>query len=424
MAKNLLYYLNYNIYRSKDLNGSLTKRNEKLKIIILMTDMEKISYRPVFNRKKHLNARGMALLQIEAYMNRRKVYFSTHIYLTPEQWDNRTKRVKRHPNAEALNYKISEFITSLEKKELSLWKGGKAVTLEILKDEFRNTTSKSFLDFIKEDIDSSQAKESTKQNWMSTYHMLAKFKKHLDFKELSPRMVCEFENFLFNNSLKVNTVAKHMRHFKAFVNSAIDKSYLAINDYPFRRYRIKTTDSKHTFLVPDELEKLEYLNLSERNASWAHTLDAFLFCCYTGLRYSDFINLSDKNIVEINKEPWLVFNTVKTGIEVRQPLTCLFDGKAWKLLLKYKGRLEEFFSIKSNSNVNKILIRIGKYAGMEKHFSFHSARHTNATLLIYKGANITTVQKLLGHRNVTTTQIYSEVMGSTIVEDLKRCSMG
>lgn len=53
--------------------------------------------------------------------------------------------------------------------------------------------------------------------------------------------------------------------------------------------------------------------------------------------------------------------------------------------------------------------------------TFHLARHTNATLLIYKGANITTVQKLLGHKNLATTQIYGEVMGSTIIRDLKKC---
>ena len=49
----------------------------------------------------------------------------------------------------------------------------------------------------------------------------------------------------------------------------------------------------------------------------------------------------------------------------------------------------------------------------------HTARHTNATLLIYKGVNITTVQKLLGHKNVKTTQVYAEVMDPTIVRDLE-----
>lgn len=50
--------------------------------------------------------------------------------------------------------------------------------------------------------------------------------------------------------------------------------------------------------------------------------------------------------------------------------------------------------------------------------SFHTARHTCATLLIYDGVAITTVQRLLGHTSVKTTQIYSEVLSSTIVRDL------
>lgn len=386
--------------------------------------MKKICYRPVYNRKKQLNSQGKALLQIEAYLEKRKVYFSTHIYLLPEQWDNRRKLVKLHPHAEALNYQIKEFIMKLEEKELSLWKNGRNITLEGLKEEFRSKTSLSFLSFIKEDIESSQAKESTKQNRFSTYTLLYKFKSHIEFKDLTPRFVYDFEKFLFDNKFKTNTVAKHMKHLKAFVNSAINKAYLDLNDYPFRRYRIKMSETKHVFLLPEELEKLESLDLTGRRGRLKHTLDAFLFCCYTGLRYSDFSNLSDKNFVFIDRKPWIIFNTIKTGAEVRLPLSLLFDGKAWQLLRKYKGHMKEFFSIKPNSAVNKELIRIGKYAGIEKHFSFHSARHTNATLLIYKGANITTVQKLLGHRNVTTTQIYSEVMSSTIVKDLKKCSKG
>lgn len=52
--------------------------------------------------------------------------------------------------------------------------------------------------------------------------------------------------------------------------------------------------------------------------------------------------------------------------------------------------------------------------------SFHTARHTNATLLIYNGVNITTVQKLLGHKSVKTTQIYTNVMDATIISDLEK----
>lgn len=386
--------------------------------------MRKISYRPIYNRKNQLNTQGKALLQIEAYLERRNVYFSTHIYLTPEQWDSKKKMIKQHPNAEALNYKVREFIFGLEEKELSIWRDGRSITLQGLKDEFHSKTTRSFLSFVKDDIISSQAKESTKRNRLTTYMLLSKFRSHIEFKDLNPRLVYDFERFLFENQFKTNTVAKHMKHFKAFVNSAINKGYIDLNDYPFRRYHIKMSETKHTFLLPEELEKLENMELAGRRQSLSQSLDAFLFCCYTGLRYSDFINLSEKNIVTIDKRPWLVFNTVKTGAEVKLPLTFLFEGKAWKLLRKHKGHLSDFFSIKPNSTVNKELIRIGRIAGIEKHFSFHSARHTNATLLIYRGANITTVQKLLGHRNVTTTQIYSEVMGSTIIKDLKKCAKG
>ena len=386
--------------------------------------MRKISYRPIYNRKNQLNVEGKALLQIEAYLERRKVYFSTHIYLTPEQWDEKKKLIKHHPNAEALNYKVREFIFALEENELSIWRDGRSITLQGLKDEFHSKTTRSFLSFVKDDIISSQAKESTKRNRLTTYMLLSKFRSHIEFKDLNPRLVYDFERFLFENQFKTNTVAKHMKHFKAFVNSAINRGYMELNDYPFRRYHIKMSETKHTFLLPEELEKLENMELSGRHHSLSQSLDAFLFCCYTGLRYSDFINLSEKNILMIDKRPWLVFNTVKTGAEVKLPLTFLFEGKAWKLLRKHKGHLSDFFSIKPNSTVNKELIRIGRIAGIEKHFSFHSARHTNATLLIYRGANITTVQKLLGHRNVTTTQIYSEVMGSTIIKDLKKCSKG
>lgn len=196
---------------------------------------------------------------------------------------------------------------------------------------------------------------------------------------------------------------------------------MTAESYPFRNYQIKTVQSKHTFLLPEEIRKLEQLNLSSFPESLTHSLKAFLFCCYTGVRYSDFIHLNEKNIIKVKGGKWLMFKTVKTNTEVSIPLYLLFQGKALLLLQEYKHDLNSFFRLKSNSSVNKDLKKIGIMARIDKHFSFHTARHTNATLLIYNGAQITTVQKLLGHQSVKTTQGYSEIFSSTIIKDLKKC---
>lgn len=383
--------------------------------------MRKISYRLVYNRKKTLNDRGTALVQVEAYLNKKKVYFSTHVYLRPEQWDAKRRIIKNHPNQEVLNGMLDEFVIELERKELCLWRQGKTITLSLIKEEFKSHTGDSFLAFARKEVSSSQLRESTKRNHLTTIALLQSFKPAIEFADLNYNFVADFERFLYNASYQTNTIAKHMKHLKYFVNMAINKGHLDSNDYPFRRYKIKMKEGKHVFLLPEELKKLEKMAQDEEHSSLQHTLDAFLFCCYTGLRYSDFVNMKENNIVKTDGKLWLVFETVKTGTEVKLPLTLLFDGKAVELLRKYQGRWNDFFALKNNSSVYKDLIRIGGLAQLDKHFSFHSARHTNATLLIYKGANITTVQKLLGHKNLSTTQIYSEVMNSTVVQDLKKC---
>lgn len=398
------------------LNESLTLKEEWI--------MRKINYRLVYNRKKHLNKQGTALVQVEAYLLRRKVYFSTHVYLRPDQWDSRKKRIKNHPNCEALNNMLDEFMIELERRELELWRQGRTVTLRLIKEEFKENTDTSFLAFVRREINNSQLKESTKQNHRTTLSLIQSFKPTTDFADIDYNFVIEFERHLYDIGCQMNTVAKHMKHLKTFINAAMNNGYMDFDNYAFKRYKIKTKESKHVFLLPDEMRKLEEVSLEGTNFELQHTLDAFLFCCYTGLRYSDFVHIGEKNIVKVDGKMWLIFNTVKTGTEVKLPLSLLFDGKALAMLDKYQGRWKHFFLLKDNSSVNKELIRIGRLAHITKHFSFHSARHTNATLLIYKGANITTVQKLLGHRNIATTQIYGEVMGSTIVRDLKRCKRG
>ena len=384
--------------------------------------MEKISYNLVFNRKKRLNKRGMALVQVEAYLNRKKMYFSTKIYLKPEQWDAKRKMVKNHPNANVLNRMLYENIAAIEQTELGLWQQGKSISLDLLKNSIDKPLSngRSFLTFFKEEIANSSLKESTRQNHLSTLELLQEFKKEVLFTDLTFEFVSSFDNYLQSKGYHLNTIAKHMKHLKRYINVAINKEYMDIQKYAFRKYKIKSIEGSHTHLAPEELHKFENLQLTGRYTRLQKTKDAFLFCCYAGLRYSDFTNLTSANIVEFHQETWIIYKSVKTGMEVRLPLYLLFEGKGIQILQRYKDDLNSFFKLKDNSNINKELNILAGLAKIDKRVSFHTARHTNATLLLYNGANITTVQKLLGHKSVKTTQVYANIMDITVVRDIEK----
>ena len=384
--------------------------------------MEKISYNLVFNRKKRLNKRGMALVQVEAYLNRKKMYFSTKIYLKPEQWNAKRTMVKNHPNANVLNRMLYENIAAIEQTELGLWQQGKSISLDLLKNSIDKPLSngRSFLTFFKEEIANSSLKESTRQNHLSTLELLQEFKKEVLFTDLTFEFVSSFDNYLQSKGYHLNTIAKHMKHLKRYINVAINKEYMDIQKYAFRKYKIKSIEGSHTHLAPEELHKFENLQLTGRYTRLQKTKDAFLFCCYAGLRYSDFTNLTSANIVEFHQETWIIYKSVKTGMEVRLPLYLLFEGKGIQILQRYKDDFNSFFKLKDNSNINKELNILAGLAKIDKRVSFHTARHTNATLLLYNGANITTVQKLLGHKSVKTTQVYANIMDITVVRDLEK----
>lgn len=383
--------------------------------------MDKIIYNLVFNRKKALNKKGQALVQVEAYLNRKKKYFSTKVYLSVDQWDGRRRMVKNHPNADAINRMLYEYIAEIEKRELEMWQQGKLISLDSLKNSLENPENvSSFIAFFKSEVENSSLKESTKKNHLSTLDLLREYKKNVSFADLTFEFISAFDYHLQQKGYHINTIAKHMKHLKRHINVAINKEYMDVQKYAFRKYKIKSAENSHTHLSPEELDKIEHLELVDRFEKLQKTRDAFLFCCYAGLRYSDFTSISADNIINMHQETWLIYKSVKTGTEVRLPLYLLFEGKGLKILNKYRKNLSAFFKLRDNSNVNKELLVISKLAGISKRISFHTARHTNATLLIYSGVNITTVQKLLGHKSVKTTQVYTNVMDMTIIRDLQK----
>lgn len=379
--------------------------------------MDKIKYRLVYNRKKQLNKQGTALVQVEASLNQRKVYFKTNIYLKPEHWDKRIAQVCNHPQANDLNAMLFEFVLHLQGVELALWKRGVPATLSLLKDAMKKNRpiNVTFPVFAKEYVTHSDRRESTKENLYTTITVLQEFRSGLDFKDITYTFLKDFEVYLREKGNGINTVAKHLRQLRTLVNEAINQGYIHADAYPFRKFKIKQEKGRHEFLTPDELKKLENLEVSDRKLR--HVLDAFLFCCYVGLRYSDFCQLTPANFIRVNGKRWLHFKSIKTGIELRLPLHLLFEGKALAILDRYD--ITEFANLGSNSETNKVLAVITGMARIKKHVTYHTARHTCATLLIHQGVPITTVQKLLGHTSVKTTEIYSEILSSTILRDLK-----
>ena len=379
--------------------------------------MDKIKYRLVYNRKEQLNKQGTALVQVEASLNQRKIYFKTNIYLKPEHWDKRTSQVIVHPQANDLNAMLFEFVLHLQGVELALWKRGVPATLSLLKDAMKKNrpVNVTFPAFAKEYVTHSDRRESTKENLYTTITVLQEFRPGLDFKDITYTFLKDFEVYLREKGNGINTVAKHLRQLRTLVNEAINQGYIHADAYPFRKYKIKQEKGRHEFLTPDELKKLENLEVSDRKLR--HVLDAFLFCCYVGLRFSDFCQLTPANFIRVNGKRWLHFKSIKTGIELRLPLHLLFEGKALAILDRYN--IAEFASLGSNSEVNKALSVIAGMARIKKHITYHTARHTCATLLIHQGVPITTVQRLLGHTSVKTTEIYSEILSSTIVKDLR-----
>ena len=138
---------------------------------------------------------------------------------------------------------------------------------------------------------------------------------------------------------------------------------------------------------------------------------AFLFCCFSGLRYSDVSKLTWKEIT-VSQDGYAQIETTmqKTGKSITIPLS----DNALKWLPEREGNLPEsriFYKLPDQVNNADVRLRtLIKKAGISKHVTFHVARHSFATLTLTYGADLYTVSKLLGHANIRTTQVYAKIV--------------
>lgn len=196
--------------------------------------MNKIRFRLVYNRKKKLNKLGKALIQVEVYQNRKKIYISSGIYVNPCQWDSLRCRIIRHPQAEELNRMLEEFMLELQWEELKCWKRGIPVNPSV----FRNFRAQSheekvtFFHFGRNWVEQSARKETTKKNLLTTLDLLKNFHPYVEFSDITYSFLQEFENFMRQRMYETNTIAKHLRQLRTFINEAIKRGYMMAENYP------------------------------------------------------------------------------------------------------------------------------------------------------------------------------------------------
>lgn len=379
-----------------------------------MNNQEKIRYRLVFNRSGRLNRKGEGLVQVECQQGKRRIYFSTKVYLEPRFWHN--GMVVDHELATDLNIILRRHRIDIERVELDFMKRDVKVTLPMLREAVKSNTAPSakLVDFGRNVITASDRRDVTKANYRTLMNDIDKFRRGIRVDECDYAFVEKYDLYLKDSGICHNTRVGRLRLLRAVLNEAVKRDLIARN--PFDRYRVEGMTSRHGFLSDGDIAKLERLErLSERELV---VRDAFLFCCFTGLRWSDFKALKQENF----KGGWIRLVMQKTTQPVAIPYTKLFEGRARLIIERYGGIERLNGNISGNSQVNSTLRDLLRKACINVDFrvTFHTSRHTFASLLLEEGVPVTTVQRMLGHTKVQTTQIYAEVTERTIEKDVKR----
>ena len=347
---------------------------------------------------------GSQSLYLDYYYKGVRKYEYLHLYLTPEK-----KREDKINNKRTL-----AFAEEIRAKRV----------LELREREFgfESVVAKNVyvVDLLKSTIEELRDKKtSTLSAWILLLRHIAIYDKNsstLTFGDITPRWIEGFREYLINeakylrnghnksHSLSINTQHIIFAKLRTFINTAQQKQLIAKN--PFltlgRSAHMKKVESTRMYLTIKELEKL--INTP---CSLSIVRRMFLFSCLTGIRKVDILSLRWGDVQQQGSRIRLIFRQQKTK---RQEYLDISNQAID--LMGPKGLDEEcvFPCSYTAIHINYVIKRWVAAAGINKHITFHSARHTFAVMMLDLNVDLYTVSKLLGHTNISTTQIYAKVL--------------
>ncbi|RCW92405.1 site-specific integrase [Winogradskyella arenosi] len=281
----------------------------------------------------------------------------------------------------------------------------------------------SFTNYIQLLTDKRKDSTGNYGNWDSMLKHLKKYiPNDLSFAEIDKNFVRGFKEYLDKEALKPsnqplsqNSKYSYFNKLRAALKQAVKDDILPTN--PAEGVDgFKQGEPQREFLTLEELQAAV-----KEECEIPQIKTAFIFSCLTGLRWSDINKLLWSEVQHSNDMGYYIrFRQKKTkGAE-----TLPISEQAFGLLGERQDKDERVFKgLKYSAWHNVKLQQWMMRAGISKTITFHCARHTYATLQLSAGTDIYTVSKLLGHRELKTTQIYAKVIDQQKKEAANRIKL-
>ena len=385
-------------------------------------------------RLDKINKKGFAPVYFRIIKRRKIRYVNSNIKIESNHWDKKRSKVKsNHPNSNRLNSYLSTLFNELQDKVFEAETDNKGLSTADLKDHIFGKTSPNFLEYADQYIEreyKSKGKYATYDRYRSSLKKLKEHlgKKSLTFDELNVAFLKKYEVFLrVKKGNKTNTIGKEFKSLRRIINEAVNDQIFPFEKSPFHRFKLSWEDTSKVYLEEYELKAFEKFEAPPGSMLAIHK-DMFVLACYAGgMRISDLCLLK-----------WISFNGTHLKIKVRKtgkshsiklPKVALEILSTYKKeeqsagdfifpILKPKDLLnkEKLHKIINSRNVtiNKNVRIIAEKVEIAKHISFHTSRHTFATLALSKGMKIHHVSKLLGHASVKTTEVYAKIINKDL----------
>ena len=355
--------------------------------------------------------------------------FGMKKYINPNLWNIKEGKASgKSAESSEINALLEKTKAGIHKIYRDIQERENAVSAEKVKNIFLGIDSKQYM-LLKAFDEHVEEKFNLigKRIVKSTYHRyyylrirLSEFlteKYHLSdipLREINYQFIRDFEMYLLTvRGNKQSTIAQYLINLKKIVELAYKNEWIFRN--PFINYKIEDEKSERGYLTQREVEILMNWKLDKK---LERTRDVFIFCCFTGLSYIDVFKLTKEQInLSIDGQQWIMGKREKTDMDYFIPMMEIPK----KILEKYKTQIfknGKLLPVKTSIMVNRHLKEISEICGINKHLTFHLSRHTFATLTMSKGVSLESVSKMLGHKNIQTTQIYAKMTTEKVGRDM------